>query len=274
LSSLHLGQLFEEQARAQSGREFLVSADRRLTYGQVAAQVRALAAAFQGLGISAGDRVAINLPNWIEWVVSALACARLGVTIVPVDPGLSFHELKYQLRHSEVAAVVTAESFGGTDYMDLFDELLPDLPDLHFLVTVGKEELWHDDRVFQFEDLVAREPSGHLPPTGDDPATLPLALLYTSGTMGKPKGVVLSHQAIVETARLTSEVERRELETALGRAIAELPEDRRIVVVLRDLEGLPYEEIAQVLELELGTVRSRLHRARAELKEKLERFLP
>jgi len=69
-------------------------------------------------------------------------------------------------------------------------------------------------------------------------------------------------------------LERRELETALGRAIAELPEDRRIVVVLRDIEGLSYEEIAQVLELELGTVRSRLHRARSELKEKLERFLP
>ena len=69
-------------------------------------------------------------------------------------------------------------------------------------------------------------------------------------------------------------LERRELETALGRAIAELPEDRRIVVVLRDLEGLSYEEIAQVLELELGTVRSRLHRARADLKDKLERFFP
>lgn len=69
-------------------------------------------------------------------------------------------------------------------------------------------------------------------------------------------------------------LERRELETALARAIAELPEDRRIVVVLRDIEGLSYEEIAQVLELELGTVRSRLHRARADLKEKLERFLP
>src|SRR5258705_408222 len=69
-------------------------------------------------------------------------------------------------------------------------------------------------------------------------------------------------------------LERRELESALGRAIAELPEDRRILVVLRHIEGLSYEEIAQVLELELGTVRSRLHRARADLKEKLERFLP
>jgi RNA polymerase sigma-70 factor (ECF subfamily) len=69
-------------------------------------------------------------------------------------------------------------------------------------------------------------------------------------------------------------LEHSELEAALQRAIAELPEDRRIVVVLRDLEGLSYEEIAQVLDLELGTVRSRLHRARADLKDKLERFLP
>ncbi len=70
------------------------------------------------------------------------------------------------------------------------------------------------------------------------------------------------------------ELERGELETALHRAIAELPEERRIVVVLRDLEGLSYEEIAAALELELGTVRSRLHRARMDLKAKLERFLP
>jgi len=68
--------------------------------------------------------------------------------------------------------------------------------------------------------------------------------------------------------------ERGELEVALHRAIAELPDDRRIVVVLRDLEGLSYEEIAQTLHLELGTVRSRLHRARMDLKEKLERFFP
>ena len=70
------------------------------------------------------------------------------------------------------------------------------------------------------------------------------------------------------------ELERSELETALHRAIGELPEERRIVVVLRDVEGLSYEEIAQALGLELGTVRSRLHRARMDLKEKLERFLP
>ena len=69
-------------------------------------------------------------------------------------------------------------------------------------------------------------------------------------------------------------LERGELDEALHRAIAELPEERRIVVVLRDVEGLAYEEIAEVLTLPVGTVRSRLHRARLDLKEKLERFLP
>jgi RNA polymerase sigma-70 factor, ECF subfamily len=69
-------------------------------------------------------------------------------------------------------------------------------------------------------------------------------------------------------------LERGELEAALHEAIAGLPEERRIVVVLRDLEGLAYEEIAEVLGLQLNTVRSRLHRARLDLKAKLERWLP
>lgn len=69
-----------------------------------------------------------------------------------------------------------------------------------------------------------------------------------------------------------AEAERREVRAALDRAIDELPDDRRIVVVLRDLEGLTYEEIAEALGLELGTVRSRLHRARMELKDRLEKF--
>jgi RNA polymerase sigma-70 factor, ECF subfamily len=64
-----------------------------------------------------------------------------------------------------------------------------------------------------------------------------------------------------------------ELARALEAAIGELPEERRIVVVLRDVQGLAYEEIAAALGIELGTVRSRLHRARMELKDKLERFV-
>jgi RNA polymerase sigma-70 factor (ECF subfamily) len=68
-------------------------------------------------------------------------------------------------------------------------------------------------------------------------------------------------------------LERGELQAALHEAVAALPEERRIVVVLRDLEGLAYEEIAEVLGVPLNTVRTRLHRARLDLKAKLERWL-
>jgi RNA polymerase sigma-70 factor (ECF subfamily) len=69
-------------------------------------------------------------------------------------------------------------------------------------------------------------------------------------------------------------LEQRERQAALHEAIGSLPEERRIVVVLRDLEGLAYDEIAEVLGLPVNTVRSRLHRARLDLKAKLERWLP
>lgn len=86
---------------------------------------------------------------------------------------------------------------------------------------------------------------------------------------GEDSVVRLPHDASGPDALL----EQTELDAALHRAIAELPDERRIVVVLRDLEGLSYEEIADALDLPTGTVRSRLHRARLDLKDKLERFL-
>lgn len=81
-------------------------------------------------------------------------------------------------------------------------------------------------------------------------------------------------RAIDPGANPGAALEASEREAALHRAIAELDEERRIVVVLRDLHGLAYEEIASTLDLPLNTVRSRLHRARVELKERLERFWP
>lgn len=70
-------------------------------------------------------------------------------------------------------------------------------------------------------------------------------------------------------ARPDQAVEGAEIERLVGRAIAELDEDQRLVVVLRDMEELSYEEICAITGLPEGTVKSRLHRARLALKEKL-----
>jgi RNA polymerase sigma-70 factor, ECF subfamily len=68
-------------------------------------------------------------------------------------------------------------------------------------------------------------------------------------------------------------MKQRELRAALQKAVDELPEDYRSVVVLRDLEGLSNEEVSNVLHLSVAAVKSRLHRGRLVLREKLVSYL-
>ena len=75
------------------------------------------------------------------------------------------------------------------------------------------------------------------------------------------------------TERRETTLEREQLQEAVGRAIATVPEKYRVALVLRDIEGLAYEEIAQVLGIPGGTVRSRINRARGMLKRKLQPLL-
>jgi fatty-acyl-CoA synthase len=202
VSTYHLAELFGQRVREHPDRECLVFGNRRLTYGEVAAEADALAAAFRGLGIEPGDRLAVDLPNVPEWVLTLLATAKLGAVFVPLYPSLGYHELKFQLRNTEASLAVAAESLGELDVLELFEDLVGELPDLRYLVTVGREDFWHDDRVFQLSDLVTR--GKRLGPVGEedgDAADTPLAIVYTSGTVGKPKGVTLTHRNLVHTSR-------------------------------------------------------------------------
>ncbi|MBU6367107.1 MAG: AMP-binding protein [Gemmatimonadetes bacterium] len=201
-----LAPLFAQRAAAHPGHVLAVQGERQWSYGQVAAQASALAAALAELGVEPGDRVAVLLPNGVEWIVATVAAAQLGAVVVPVSLRLSAHELRYQLRHAEACVAVTIERWAGVDYLQRFESLLGDLPDLQYVVTVGEEELWYDDRIFQLEDLVSKGRGRPVPrPPADDPEA-DLAVLYTSGTMGKPKGVRLAQAALLGNATRVAEV--------------------------------------------------------------------
>ena len=191
------------QADARPDAPFLILEGTRWSYAEVAAQSRALACSLRDLGVETGDRVALDMPNWPEFVVAALAAARLGAVIVPLSPLYSRRELHFVLRNTEATVAVTAERFGGTEFLEMYESLFPQLPGLQYLVTVGEEDLWYDDRIFQFEDLVSAGRGQVIQPPevqGDDTA----AILYTAGTSAKQKGVVLTHGGLLETARATA----------------------------------------------------------------------
>src|SRR5512146_1026637 len=204
-NSWTLAQTFAARVREHADRTLLVANGRSLSYGQVDAKSSALAAALAELGIEAGDRIAIVMPNWPEWVLTLLAAAKLGAIVVPLNSRLSYHEFKYQLRHAEVSVVFSAERRAGVDYLQMFEDIIAELPDLQYLVTVGDQELWYDDRIFQFEDLLSSGDGREYPVPAGLQDSSDLAMLYTSGTMGKPKGVRLSHRTVVETAVHTSD---------------------------------------------------------------------
>jgi fatty-acyl-CoA synthase len=196
---------FESRVREHPDRLVVLGRDRSYSFRQVEGQAAALAAAFAELGIERDDRVAVNLPNGVEWLVTALACARLGATLVPVSPQLNVHELRYQLRHAEASLVVTIERQGDVDVLQRFEDLLADLPDLQYVVTVGEEDLWYDDRIFQYEDLLSKGQGRAVPAVAVDEDD-DLAVIYTSGSAGKPKGVRLSHRALLGNAASAAEV--------------------------------------------------------------------
>lgn len=179
-------------------------ADRAVvSFAEVDDQAEALAASLANLGVGAGDRIALVLPAWPEFVISVFATAKLGALVVPVDPRLRLPELRYALRHSGAACAVSAENAFGIDYLQIFEDFLAELPELGHVVTVGEEDLWYDDRIFQWEDLISAGRGRDFEVRGAAPED-PFAILYTSGTSGKPRGVELTHGNLLHAAGETA----------------------------------------------------------------------
>src|SRR5690606_10502133 len=200
-----LDRVFGHRAAEHADRTLVKCGGRSRTYAQIDTASAALAAALAELGVEEGDRVAVNLPNCEEWLVSLLAIARLGAVVVPLNPRLNRHALKYELRHAEVTAAITAERLEDVDFLAIFENFIAELPELQYVVTVGEEDLWYDDRIFQFEDLVSSGTGRPYPAPVSLNDDSDLALIYTSGTMGKPKGVRISHRSLVESAVRSAE---------------------------------------------------------------------
>jgi len=189
---------------ADPDRTYLRTADGDVTFAEVDEQAESLAAALAHLGIEPGERIALVLPARPEFVVAFFAAAKLGAVVVPLNPELATPELQYMLRHSEAACAVTIEQVGDTDFLQLFEDIMPQLPELRYVVTVGDEDLWHDDRIFQYEDLMsAGQGRDYEAPVAEPDRCF--ALVYTSGTSGKPKGVELSHTNLLWAAGGTAE---------------------------------------------------------------------
>jgi acetyl-CoA synthetase len=166
-----------------------------ITYADLHARVCRLANALKDLGVGRGDRVAIYLGMIPELPVAMLACARIGAPHTVVFGGFSPDSLRDRINDCECVAVITADgSFRAGKVVPLkanTDAALEDCPTVRSCVVVRRAENeigWVDGRDHWYHDLVADRPAECAPEAMN--AEDPLYILYTSGTTGKPKGIV------------------------------------------------------------------------------------
>jgi cyclohexanecarboxylate-CoA ligase/acyl-CoA synthetase len=157
-----------------------------LTTRELQGRAYRLARALSGLGVTAGDRVQVQLPNWNEFVIAYVAVARIGAVLVPTMPIYRHDEVSYVINHSGAKVSIVPGEFRGFDYASMLAQIGDSCPTLDHVITVRSEPRAGELR---FEDLIA---GGDLPGAGElgapPSANAPHCVIYTSGTESRPKG--------------------------------------------------------------------------------------
>ncbi|MEM2224708.1 MAG: acyl-CoA synthetase [Candidatus Caldarchaeum sp.] len=178
--------LVDEHVRSgRGGKPAVMVDDRKITYEELRLMVNRFGNALRGLGVEAGDRVMLILPNIPEFIVSSLAVQKIGAVTVPVHPMFRADEISHIANDCEAKILITS-----IQILDEVEKAQPNLKTVRHTVIAEAEQNEVKDVYISFNELIDRyEDATELQPVRLDQDE-PVLLLYTSGTTGQPKGCI------------------------------------------------------------------------------------
>jgi acyl-CoA synthetase (AMP-forming)/AMP-acid ligase II len=174
--------------REAPDRLLLIEGARRVTRAEAWDAAARLAAFFLSRGLEPGDVVSFQLPNWIEAAVIALAARMCGLVLNPIPPIYRESEVGYILQDCRSKLAFVPKSFRKHDHERMLAGLRSRLPSLRDVVVVRGDG---EDAVGWGETL-SLDPANDAELPAVDP-TAAMVVMYTSGTTGRPKGVLHNH---------------------------------------------------------------------------------
>ncbi len=213
----HVGAALRLQVQSRPASEAVAFAGRKYSYAELDERSRSIARQLSELGVKRGDRVAILFINHYQYVACFFAVSGLGAVVVPVNPLLRSEEIAHVLADSEAAAVITHEC--GIEEVQAALTFSPSVKHvLAYCETADRKALPPESPVFK--PLVELPAGDFVWPQINRSAGDLAVLVYTSGTTGKPKGAMLTHQNLIHAVQSASKVLRAE---SSDRFLAVLP---------------------------------------------------
>jgi fatty-acyl-CoA synthase len=193
-------QVVEDIAEKWPNREALVHTEMgvRYSYALLLWEAERVCRGLLALGLEKGNPIAIWAPNIPEWIVSFLAISKMGGISVPIDPAVPRDDLHYILDQSECRGLIMGKGIEVEESMDLILAERDRVSSLEHVVAIADQT--YPDTI-PWTDLTAM--GDDVSPDALEAASLgvkpedPVALMYTSGTTGRPKGVVLDHLGLI-----------------------------------------------------------------------------
>ncbi len=195
------GRTIADDARDWAEREpdatVFLGETRPATYSVLYADAQALAVSLWDLGIRPGDVVSFQIPNWVEAAVLNIACALIGAVINPVVPIYRDAEVGLMLEDCHSRVLFLPDVFRRYDFAAMIQRLKPSLPNLEHIVLVRAKA----DGVLDYESLVAAGRGRSIDWPKVNPEAVKM-IMYTSGTTGRPKGVLHSHDTLARACSI------------------------------------------------------------------------